>query len=64
MGSSIITKETTLQAVTILESLHVFAEPDVCECTQQVLLALCAGRLCAESLTVHECQIRSESTAQ
>ena len=36
MGPPIITKETTLQAVTVLESLLVSAEPDACECTQQV----------------------------
>ncbi len=64
MGPSIITKETILQAVTVLESLHVSAKPDACECTQQVRLALCAGCLLVESMTVHQCQICSESTGQ
>ncbi len=64
MGPSIITKETTLQALTVLESLHVSAEPDACECTQQVRLALCAGLSPIESMTVHHCQIHSESTGQ
>ncbi len=54
MGPSIITKETTLPVVTVLESLHVSAEPDARECTQQVWLALCAGCLRIESLTVHD----------
>ena len=49
MGPPIITKETTLQAVTVLESLLVSAEPDTCECTQQVgwlkdLVFVCPSR--------------------
>ena len=57
MGPSVITKETTLQAVTVLESLHVSAEPDACECTQQVWLALCTGCQRIDRLTVQQCQI-------
>lgn len=39
MGSSIFTQETALQAVPVLEALHISTELDISQHTKQVMVA-------------------------